>query len=315
MLSYKVFEQGMIYNGKKYAENTTVKASPNEELRNTLFFTRVSFQGAECCPLLYGGGELTELAHAEILGDQLKIGTKFTFHDLVKEVIDSDMPKDKLEAQGHPGECIVSNSDCARIVSNGDHAEVSVGGIGAQVISNGNCASIDLSGRYAVISSNGRDAHITSHDRYGCIVSSGSYAGISTNGAQSVVCSSGCISQITCNGYETQIASSGDDTKISSAGNCTLINTSGKRATVSSSGRGTLIKSTGKHSVICCTGEGCRVSAKIGSWITLTEWKLEDHECRPACKTEYVDGERIKEDTLYEIKNGEFVEVQNLYIY
>ena len=29
----------------------------------------------------------------------------------------------------------------------------------------------------------------------------------------------------------------------------------------------------------------------------------------PKCKTEYVDGKRIKEDTWYKLKNGEFIEV------
>lgn len=51
--------------------------------------------------------------------------------------------------------------------------------------------------------------------------------------------------------------------------------------------------------------------AKIGSWITLSEWKYsEDKECDvPICvKTEYVDGERIKADTWYKLVDGEFKE-------
>ncbi len=64
--------------------------------------------------------------------------------------------------------------------------------------------------------------------------------------------------------------------------------------------------------MICCAGHGCCASAKIGSWITLTEWgKDESGEYKPLCvKTEYVDGERIKENTLYKLENGEFVEVK-----
>ena len=64
--------------------------------------------------------------------------------------------------------------------------------------------------------------------------------------------------------------------------------------------------------MICCAGHGCCASAKIGSWITLAEWgKDESGEYKPLCvKTEYVDGERIKENTLYKLENGEFVEVE-----
>ena len=59
-----------------------------------------------------------------------------------------------------------------------------------------------------------------------------------------------------------------------------------------------------------CAGEGSTAKAKIGSWITLAEWKYINNEYTPVCvKTEKVDGERIKEDTYYKLKDGEFVEI------
>ena len=73
------------------------------------------------------------------------------------------------------------------------------------------------------------------------------------------------------------------------------------------------IGSSGEYAVICCSGQGSKVKAKIGSWITLSEWKFDETKKRyiPFCvKTECVDGEKIKEDTFYMLKNGEFVEVQ-----
>ena len=49
--------------------------------------------------------------------------------------------------------------------------------------------------------------------------------------------------------------------------------------------------------------------AKIGSWITLSEWETVNNEYKPICvKTEYVDGEKIKEDTWYKLINGQFIE-------
>jgi hypothetical protein len=56
------------------------------------------------------------------------------------------------------------------------------------------------------------------------------------------------------------------------------------------------------------------VKAQIGCWITLAEWKYDVVKKRyaPVCvKTEYVDGERIKADTPYMLKNGEFVEAES----
>ena len=59
--------------------------------------------------------------------------------------------------------------------------------------------------------------------------------------------------------------------------------------------------------------------AKKGSWITLAEWIRTDktndsgnYIWIPKCvKTEYVDGEHIKEDTFYKLVDGEFKEVES----
>ena len=81
-------------------------------------------------------------------------------------------------------------------------------------------------------------------------------------------------------------------------------------AKIGSSGDYAQINSTGKNSVIMCAGNNSKAKAKKGSWITLAEWKTINDVYTPVCvKTEQVDGERIKEDTYYQLKNGEFVEV------
>ena len=90
------------------------------------------------------------------------------------------------------------------------------------------------------------------------------------------------------------------------------IGSSGDYAKIGSSGNSAKIDSTGEDSVIMCAGKESKAKAKVGSWITLTEWEWNDDKKRivPLCvKTEYVDGNNIKADTWYQLKNGEFVEV------
>lgn len=96
-------------------------------------------------------------------------------------------------------------------------------------------------------------------------------------------------------------------------GDSAQIGSSGYYAQIGSSGNYAKINSTGEDSVICCAGSGSVVKAKAGSWITLAEWEYSDEKGRfaPRCvKTEYVDGEKIKADTWYRLKNGEFEEVR-----
>ena len=87
----------------------------------------------------------------------------------------------------------------------------------------------------------------------------------------------------------------------------------GDSAQIGSSGDGARIISEGKNSVVCCAGSDSCVKAKKGSWITLSEWGNNDEgEYVPIfVRTMQVDGETIKEDTFYRLKNGEFVEVED----
>ena len=118
--------------------------------------------------------------------------------------------------------------------------------------------------------------------------------------------------QIGSSGDSAQIGSSGDSAKIGSSGNSAQIGSSGDYAKIGSSGDSAKIDSTGEDSVIMCAGSNSKAKAKVGSWITLAEWKWSDEKNRnvPVCvKTEYVDGEYIKADTWYQLKNRKFVEV------
>ena len=124
--------------------------------------------------------------------------------------------------------------------------------------------------------------------------------------------SSGYYAKIGSSGYYAKIGSSGYYAQIGSSGDSAKIGSSGYYAKIGSSGDSAKIDSTGEDSVIMCSGNSSIAKAKVGSWITLAEWKWSDEKIRdvPACvKTKYVDGKNIKADTWYQLKNGKFVEV------
>ena len=161
----------------------------------------------------------------------------------------------------------------------------------------------DNSGYSAQIGSSGYSAQIGSSGDYAKIGSSGDSAQIGSSGYSAKIGSSGCSAQIGSSGYSAKIGSSGDSAQIGSSGDYAQIGSSGDYAK---------IDSTGDDSVIMCAGNSSIAKAKVGSWITLAEWKWSDEKKRdvPVCvKTEYVDGENIKADTWYQLKNGKFVEV------
>ena len=275
---YKAFGQGLVCNGKQYAENTTFEEPKADLCKCGMHFCQNPMDVLEYYPLINGNGEFTEFAEVVADGEtktngnkscttKLHVGAKLNFGGFVKACVDFLVEKTK------PSE--VTSGYSAKIGSSGYSAQIGSSGYSAQIGSSGDYAQIGSSGDYAQIGSSGDSAKIGS------------------------------------SGYSAQIGSSGDYAQIGSSGDSAQIGSSGDSAKIGSSGDYAKIGSSGEHSVICCAGHGSRVKAKIGSWITLSEWEAQDREYIPVCvKTAKVDGEIIKADTWYTLKNGEFVEVK-----
>ncbi len=88
---------------------------------------------------------------------------------------------------------------------------------------------------------------------------------------------------------------------------------SGADSQLAASGDNSQLAASGRDSVVAGIGVDNIAKASKGSWITLAEWEYSEEKRRyiPVCvKTEFVDGERIKEDTWYQLESGEFCEVK-----
>ena len=144
---------------------------------------------------------------------------------------------------------------------------------------------------------------------------------ISSKGYSAQIGSSGYYAQIGSSGYSAQIGSSGDYAKIGSSGDYAKIGSSGYSAKIGSSGYYAQIGSSGDYAQIDSLGSKAVISGvgfktiakgKIGSWITLAEYKKDENNIWVVdfVKTEQIDGEKIKEDTYYTLYNHKFVEVQ-----
>ena len=291
MKGYKAFEKGLICKGKQYAENTVFEEDKAVVCEKGMHFCKNPFDVLDYYPLVDSKGEFSDFAEVEALDEpvtddnkkfcskKLKIGAKLSFSKFVEAMASFEFEKiDETKVK-------TTKEDNAQIGSSGDHAQIGSSGYYAQIGSSGDSAKIGSSGDYAKIGSSGDYAQIGSSGYYAQIGSSGDYAQIGSSGYYAQIGSSGDHAQIGSSGYYAQIGSSGDSAKIGSSG---------------------------KYSVICCAGNDSIAKGKVGSWITLSEWKWNDEEQAyiPICvKTEKIDGVKIKADTFYKLQNGEFVEV------
>lgn len=77
-------------------------------------------------------------------------------------------------------------------------------------------------------------------------------------------------------------------------GSSAKIGSSGDYAQIGSSGDSAQIDSTGEKAVVSAIGFRAVAKAKVGSWITLAEYKIDENKRLVVdfVKTEYVDGEK-----------------------
>ena len=298
MKGFKGFEKDFSCGGKQCEENTTYEEyGEGCCYKGVMHFYEDPWEVLNHYDLVDGNGNLSEFAEVEALGqvwndgekratNKIHVGAKLGLKGFLKACIDFTLEKTN-------GTNLSGNS--AQIGSSGNSAQIGSSGNSAQIGSSGDSAQIGSSGNYAQIGSSGYSAQIGSSGDSAQIGSSGNYAQIGSSGYYAQIGSSGYYAQIGSSGDSAQIGSSGDYAKIGSSGDYAQIN------------------STGEDAVIMCAGRKSKAKGKKGSWITLAEWVKDEEKGRyvPICvKTERVDGEKIKDDTYYTLKNGEFSEVE-----
>ena len=282
MKGYKAFNKGLICKEKQYKENETFEEERAVPCHRGMHFCKNPFDVLNFYDLVDENGEFSDFARVEA-PDDAEVKTD----DNIKYCTTKLKVGAKFSFAGFVKTCVdfVIEKTQSEKPDSGHSAKIGSSGNYAQIGSSGNYAQIGSSGHYAKIGSSGHSAKIGSSGNSAKIGSYGDYA---------------------------KIGSSGNYAQIGSSGNSAKIGSSGHSAKIGSYGDSAQIKSTGYDSIICCAGDDSCVSAKKGSWITLAEWKYSYEKDRyvPKCvKTEYVDGERIKEDTMYKLIDGEFTEV------
>jgi hypothetical protein len=101
-----------------------------------------------------------------------------------------------------------------------------------------------------------------------------------------------------------------ENDKATNTGDQSAATNTGYRSAATNTGYRSAAIVEGKESIALATGLGSKAKGKIGCFIVLAEWKeIEEEYHIVDVKSTKVDGENIKEDTFYMLKDGKFVEV------
>ena len=101
-----------------------------------------------------------------------------------------------------------------------------------------------------------------------------------------------------------------EDDKATNTGYQSAATNTGDRSAATNTGNRSAAIVEGKESIALAAGIKSKAKGKTGCFIVLTEWKEINFEYYLVdVKSAKVDGENIKEDTFYMLKDGKFVEV------
>ena len=113
-------------------------------------------------------------------------------------------------------------------------------------------------------------------------------------------------------GYRGAASATGNQGAASATGDQGAASATGNQGAASATGYQGAASATGKAGVALAAGYECKAMGALGCAICCVERGEWDGEAHPiiAVKAAIVDGEKIKADTWYRLKNGEFEEVR-----
>lgn len=103
----------------------------------------------------------------------------------------------------------------------------------------------------------------------------------------------------------------GDQSAASATGDRSAASATGDRSAASTTGSLSAASATGEESVAAALGNGSKAKGALGCWIVLAEWGIgeEFNLHRKDVQCFKVDGETVKPNTWYTLKDGRPVEV------
>ena len=154
------------------------------------------------------------------------------------------------------------------------------------------------------------DDKATNTGDYSAATNTGNKSAATNTGYQSVATNTGYQSAATNTGDRSAATNTGYRSAATNTGDYSAATNTGDRSAATNTGNKSAAIVEGKESIALATGIKSKAKGKIGCFIVLTEWKEINNEYHIVdIKSAKVDGENIKEDTFYMLKDGKFVEV------
>ena len=275
---YKGFKKGLICDstGKnpfQYAENTTFEESDAKICDCGLHFCENPFDVLDYYGFVGNNGTLNEFAEVEALDECL-----------------TDDNKKFVTKKLHVG------------------AKLSIAGL-VQAFVDFTFGKVDWKNGAATNTGNWSAA--TNTGNRSAATNTGNRSVATNTGYQSAATNTGDWSAATNTGDWSAATNTGNWSVATNTGDWSVATNTGYQSAATNTGDWSVAAVEGKESFAIATGIEGKAKGSLGCYIAVAEYeKTEDGYHLVDFKSHIVDGETIKADTFYMLKNGEFVEVE-----
>ena len=299
MKGYKAFKKGLICDptGNKpfqFAENTVFEERKAEVCKSGFHFC------AEPMDVLNYYPPESEFAEVEALDDvktddsvkyvtkKIRIGAKISLKDLISTQVDIDFAKAK--------------EDGSERYAQGDYGHAVAQGYCGHAVAQGYCGHAAEQGKYGHAAAQGNYGHAAAQGYKGHAAAQGNKGHAATQGYCGHAAAQGAEGHAVAQGYRGHAAAQGYE------GHAVAQGDYGHAAAQGNKGHAEV---DGKEAIAAAFGINGKAKACLGSWIILAEWELKNGNWHiAAVKTAQIDGEKLKADTWYILKNGKFEEAE-----
>ena len=167
-------------------------------------------------------------------------------------------------------------------------------------------------GDHGAASATGYQGAASATGYQGAASATGYQGAASATGDQGAASTTGDRGAASATGYQGAASATGDQGAASTTGYQGAASTTGDHGAASATGYQGAASATGKAGVALAAGLECKAMGALGCAICCVERDEWNGKTYPivAVKAAIVDGENIRADTWYQLKNGEFVEVE-----
>ena len=243
---------------------------------------------------------------SKVCGKRITIGARLDFAGMVKGAI--SFVFEKVKATTGDWAHAATTGDEAHAATTGNWAHAATTGYRAHAATTGDWAHAATTGYRAHAATAGNEAHAATTGYRAHAATTGDWAHAATTGDEAHAATTGYRAHAATAGNEAHAATTGDWAHAATTGNWAHAATTGNWAHAATTGYRAHAEAKGKNSIAAALGFDSSAKAALGCWIVCSEYDNKGN--LKEVKAVKVDGETIKADTLYRLKDGDFVEVK-----